>query len=94
MAAGTRKSEDWLANSGDLDLLPVGKDCEYAEVGLASSLLNRAVSNNVSPGAAGGSVKGTGRRCNAPNPSTQPSAPFPPQLRDGVIVTILVTAYS
>ena len=60
----------------------------------ASSLLKRAVSKSVSPGAAGGSVNGGGNLCRAPNPSTQPNAPLPPQFRDGVMVTRRVTAYS
>ena len=94
MAAGMRKSDGSCAGGGSLAVLLIGKDGDCAEASLLSSLLKRAVSNSVSPGAAGGSVKGGGRRCNAPNPRTQPSAPSPPQLRDGVIVTILVTAYS
>ena len=67
---------------------------ELVEDGRASSLLKRAVSNSVSPGPAGGSVNGRGNLCNAPNPSTHPSAPLPPQFRDGVIVTRRVTEYS
>ncbi len=69
-------------------------DWRIIEEGRPSSLLKRAVSKRVSPGAAGGSVRGRGRRCSAPNPRTHPSAPFPPQLRDGVIVTSLVSEYS
>lgn len=72
----------------------VEKGWECVEEGRGSSLLKRAVSKSVSPGAAGGSVKGSGRRCSAPNPSTQPRAPLPPQFRDGVMVTRRVTAYS
>jgi hypothetical protein len=48
----------------------------------------------VSPGAEGGSSSEAGMRCRAPKPSVQPKAPWPPQLRDGVISTGLVTSYS
>ena len=60
MAAGTRKS---FVCCGDGDWY--GTEGEY-EDNLPSSLLNLAVSNNVSPGPAGGSLSGTGSRCNAP----------------------------
>lgn len=52
------------------------------------------VSKRVSPGPAGGSSRGAGRRCSAPKPRTQPRRPWPPQLREGVMVTGRVTLYS
>ena len=51
-------------------------------------------SNSISPGACMGSANGAGRRCRAPNPSTQPRAPLPPQARLGVMVTRRATSYS
>lgn len=60
MAAGIMKSfacccgDGWYGTEGE------------REVGRPSSLLNLAVSNNVSPGPAGGSLSGAGNRCNAP----------------------------
>lgn len=92
--AGTSKSVDFDCDVVWYNDVPDGYALRLADEGLTSSLLKRAVSNNVSPGPAGGSVKGTGRRCKAPKPNTQPRAPVPPQLRDGVIVTKRVTAYS
>lgn len=99
MEAGTRRSEEgcremgW-AWRGVRVSERVEKGCECVEEGRGSSLLKRAVSNSVSPGAAGGSVNGNGSLCRAPKPSTQPRAPLPPQFRDGVMVTRRVTAYS
>lgn len=92
--AGTSKSVDLDCEVLWYSEVPDGYALRLADDGLPSSLLKRAVSNKVSPGPAGGSVNGTGRRCRAPKPNTQPRAPVPPQLRDGVIVTRRVTAYS
>lgn len=99
MEAGTRMSDEcgremgW-AWRGVRVSEEVEKGWECVEEGRGSSLLKRAVSNSVSPGAAGGSVNGGGSLCRAPKPSTQPRAPLPPQFRDGVMVTSRVTAYS
>lgn len=93
MFAGTRKSD----GLGEGVELTAGWNIWFADTadpGLFSSLLKRAVSKRVSPGACVGSVKGAGTRCKTPNPRTQPIAPSPPQLRDGVIVTVRVTSYS
>lgn len=51
-------------------------------------------SKRVSPGAWGGSSSEAGMRCRAPKPRMQPSAPVPPQLREGVRVIRRVTLYS
>ena len=61
IVAGTRNSEEpWMGAGRYMSLFgEKGRDCDDA--GRASSLLKRAVSKSVSPGAAGGSVKGRGR---------------------------------
>lgn len=58
----------------------------------SSKLLDAA--NMVSPGADGGSSRGGGMRWRAPKPSVQPRAPWPPQLRVGVISTGRATSNS
>ena len=66
IAAGTRNSEEpWMGAGWYMSLFgEKGRDCDDA--GRVSSSLKRAVSKSVSPGAAGGSVKGRGRWCRAP----------------------------
>ena len=91
--AGTSSEvgEGWYVDEGDAYCWEREGDDERGRI---SSLLKRAVSKRVSPGAAGGSANGRGRWCRAPKPSIQPRAPSPPQFREGVIVTSLVTVYS
>jgi len=86
MLAGTRKS----AVGG----MVLGGPCDAEDVGRFSSKEAESWEKSVSPGACGGSSRGAGIRWRAPKPSTQPSAPSPPQLRVGVMVTGLVTLYS
>lgn len=60
----------------------------------SSKELPWSVAKSVSPGPWGGSSRGAGMRWRAPNPSTHPRAPSPPQPREGVMVSGRVTLYS